>query len=81
MAPRIDEWRGFAIRINTHDHGPPHVHVVNADVDLRVYLDDMHAPKIVKGSMRVNDLRAVVRYVCQNRDRYLERWKEIDPLP
>lgn len=80
MAPRIDAWRGFVVRINTHDHGPPHVHVVNSDVDLRVYLDDLHPPRIVKGSMAVRDVRAAAEYVRQRRDFYLEVWREIDPI-
>lgn len=79
MAPRIDEFAGFVIRIYAHDHGPPHVHVLKEKAELRVYLDDEHPPENVRGRMKVSDRRVALRIVATRRMAYLARWEEIEP--
>ena len=79
MAPRIDEVAGFVIRIYTHDHGPPHVHVSKDGANLRVYLDDEHPPKYAHGQMKEADERRAIQIVRARRWRYLMKWSEIDP--
>ena len=38
--PTVHEEAGFAVRIYTHDHPPPHVHVVKLGGVARVQLSD-----------------------------------------
>lgn len=79
MAPRIDEFAGFVVRIYSHDHGPPHVHVLKGNAELRVYLDDEHPAENVRGRMKVSDRRVALRIVAVRRELYLARWEEIGP--
>ena len=79
MAPSIDEFAGFVIRIHSHDHGPPHVHVRKGNAELRIYLDDEHSPESVFGHMKLADARVAVRIVAKRRLIYLKQWEEIDP--
>jgi hypothetical protein len=79
MAPRIDEWAGFEVRINTRDHEPPHVHVCKDDANLRVFLDRDSSAEYCYGRMKASDERAAVRLVNKRRSRYLQRWREINP--
>ena len=79
MAPRIDEFAGFEVRIYSHDHGPPHVHVFKGNAELRIYLGDEHSPEWVFGRMKASDERLALRIVSKRRWQYLQRWEEIDP--
>jgi hypothetical protein len=77
MAPKIDTLSGFRIYINTHDHGPPYVHVVKDQANLRVYLDDINPPVVVRGKWRQREIREVAAFVRSRRAAYLRRWIEI----
>lgn len=79
MAPRIDEFAGFEVRIYAHDHGPPHVHVSKGNAELRVYLADDHPAAYVFGRMKLSDERRALQIVRERRWRYLKKWSEIDP--
>lgn len=79
MAPRIDEFAGFEVRIYSHDHGPPHVHVFKGAAELRVYLNGECPPAYVYGRMKVPDERRALQVVQERRWRYLKKWSEIDP--
>ncbi len=79
MAPRIETHGRFAIYINTHDHGPPHVHVMHGRANLRVYLDDVNPPEVVRGKWRQAEVREIAAFVRDRREAYLRRWLEVDP--
>jgi hypothetical protein len=79
MAPRIDEFAGFTVRIYAHDHGPPHVHVRKGNAELRIYIDDKCQVEYVHGTMKASDERLAVRIVRGRREMYAKRWKEIGP--
>lgn len=79
MAPRIDEFAGFVIRIHWDDHGPPHVHVRKEGAELRIYLDDGHDAEYLRGKMKASDERLALRIVSVRRDAYARRWRELNP--
>jgi Domain of unknown function (DUF4160) len=79
VAPKIDEFAGFVVRIYSHDHGPPHVHILKGNAELRIYLDDEHPPENVRGRMKAADRRIALRIVALRRGLYLARWEEIGP--
>jgi hypothetical protein len=73
--PTILRHRGFAFRLYSNDHPPPHVHVVGTDgwalVEIgsgRVFRQRGVSPKV---------LAALVAVVMQNRNRHTEAWDDI----
>ncbi|HEX2093925.1 MAG TPA: DUF4160 domain-containing protein [Longimicrobiaceae bacterium] len=77
--PTIYRESGFAFRIYTDDHDPPHVHVRYAGERAKVRIGDEETPASVEdaGIMRVPNLVRAVRIVDANWRLFLERWEEI----
>ncbi|HEX2188316.1 MAG TPA: DUF4160 domain-containing protein [Longimicrobiaceae bacterium] len=77
--PTIYRVHGFAFRIYTHDHEPPHVHAVKDGAVAKITLgDEDEAAEIVEvGDMRDRDVIRALRIVDSNWREFLERWREI----
>lgn len=69
---RVD---GFAVRIYTDDHQPPHVHVVKAGVVVVIALAPVQILRVE--SMRRADIVAALAIVEANREYLVARWSEI----
>jgi hypothetical protein len=69
---RVD---GFAVRIYTDDHQPPHVHVVKAGVVVVIALAPVQLLRVE--SMRRADIVAALAIVEANREYLVARWSEI----
>ncbi|HEV2145953.1 MAG TPA: DUF4160 domain-containing protein [Longimicrobiaceae bacterium] len=71
---------GFRVVIYPGDreHGPPHVHVFNADGEVKVLIGDAETPPsllLVLG-MRMPDAKRAVRIVEERQETFLARWRE-----
>ena len=78
MAPAVAFTNGFRIDMYfpPAEHGPAHVHVWKSGTEAIVMLDDAAT---VRGQteMRTADIAFARRLVRDNRDRLLQRWREL----
>jgi Domain of unknown function (DUF4160) len=58
------------------EHGPPHVHVWKAGTEVIVMPDDVATPR-GQTAMRTTDIAIARRLVRDNRDRLLQRWRDL----
>lgn len=77
--PTIHRESGFSFRIYTHDHEPPHVHVVRDGTFAKVTLGDEDTPSEVMEvkEMRDRDVVRAVAIVEANWRTFLQRWRVI----
>jgi hypothetical protein len=77
--PAIHREGGFIVRIYTHDHEPPHVHVFRDGAVVKVSLGDEDTDSEVMEvrAMRDPDVVRAVRIVEANWREFLQRWEEI----
>ncbi|MET0397853.1 MAG: DUF4160 domain-containing protein [Longimicrobiaceae bacterium] len=77
--PTIHREGGLIVRIYTHDHEPPHVHVLRDGAVTKVSLgdEDTGAEVMEVRAMRDPDVVRAVRIVEANWREFLERWEEI----
>ena len=79
MMPTVHREEGYAIRIYTDDHPPPHVHVRKGSGGAKIQLDDGAGEPMViwheglKESEKVRAFRLVVRH----REKLLTEWRKI----
>ncbi|HLL48645.1 MAG TPA: DUF4160 domain-containing protein [Longimicrobiaceae bacterium] len=71
---------GFRVVIypSGREHGPPHVHVFNADGEAKVSIgnaDEAPALVLVVG-MRVRDAARALRIVEERQETFLARWRD-----
>lgn len=71
---------GFRVVIypSAREHGPPHVHVFNADGEAKVSIGDAdEAPKLLLVvGMRKQDAARALRIVEARQETFLARWRE-----
>lgn len=77
--PTIHRESGFAFRIYTHDHEPPHVHAVRDGEVAKISLgDEDEAAEVLEvGDMRDRDVIRALRIVEAQWREFLQRWREI----
>lgn len=77
--PTIDRPNGFRVLIHTNDHPPAHVHVRNADGEVRIALgDEDAAPWLMsRRGMRDPDARKALEIVEAKQTEYLADWEAI----
>jgi hypothetical protein len=69
---RVD---GFAVRIYTLDHEPPHVHVVLAGTVVVIHIDDGYVREVE--GMKPRDVARAVHLVDAHREHLLTQWRRI----
>lgn len=75
-------YRQFGFRVVIYpggrEHGPPHVHVFNADGEAKVMIGDAdEAPALVLVvGMRKTDAVRALRMVEERQETFLTRWRE-----
>lgn len=79
MMPTVHEEDGYAVRIYTKDHPPPHVHVWRGGGVAKIQLDDGSGDLRVVGSRGLSDREAIraVRIVHAHRERLLDEWRRV----
>lgn len=75
--PTLIRQEGFAIRIPTNDHEPPHVHCWRGAVEIIVNLDMSTTVREVNGPAKVGDQRDAKRIVAEHRQKLLDAWRLI----
>lgn len=73
--PTVLRVGGFAFRIYTKDHDPPHVHVYNADGWCRLDIATGAVTKIA--GMRPVDVLQATRILAAYEELLTQRWEEI----
>ncbi|WP_200943850.1 DUF4160 domain-containing protein [Rhizobium sp. Leaf371] len=63
------------IQIFADDHHPPHFHASSPDHDILIAISDF---QIVAGQMRARDLRAVLTWAADNRQRLQDEWTRLN---
>ncbi|HEX5725309.1 MAG TPA: DUF4160 domain-containing protein [Longimicrobiaceae bacterium] len=69
---RVD---GFAVRILTDDHPPPHVHVVKAGEKCKIEIGTLIVSHVI--GMRASDLVRALEIVEEHRWFLWQRWRQI----
>ena len=75
--PTLIRQDGFAIRIPTHDHEPPHVHCWRGAVEIVVNLDAKITIREINGPAKSRDQRDAKRIVAEHRQTLLDAWRII----
>jgi hypothetical protein len=74
--PTVLRINGYAFRLYTDDHPPPHVHVVHAGEKVVVDLDTLAIRDVV--NMKSRDVLRVVEWVAENRERLIFQWNRLE---
>jgi hypothetical protein len=74
--PRVAEFSGLKINMYAADHNPPHVHVIYADDEALLAIDD---GRIIAGDMPAKQLRAARAWLDANRVAVVARWAALNP--
>ena len=77
--PTILRQDGFEFIVRTHDHLPPHVHVLHGGTEVLIYLgtgDDLPSIREVRQMNNRNISRALLTAI-ENNEMFLTRWREI----
>lgn len=77
--PTVLRVGGFAFRIYTQEHEPPHVHVYNADGWCRMYIATGAVSK--NAGVRPPDVLKAARIVAANEKLLGRKWEEIHGKP
>jgi len=79
MMPTVHKEDGYAVRIYTKDHPPPHVHVWRGSGVVKIQLDDGSGGLRVVASRGLSDREAIraVRIVHAHRERLLDEWRRV----
>ena len=81
--PTVLRQNGFEVRIYTHDHYPPHVHVVKGDGVIVLYLngEDSDEPEVLwvreSYSLSSREQRQALTLVAENHVYLCYKWEDI----
>ena len=77
--PTLLRTNGFAFRIYTNDHEPPHVHVIKSNGEALIELGDEKNPPTIREIYRMHDRDVAIAYdlVKQFKTKLLDGWREI----
>lgn len=70
--PPLKDFGSFRIVMYFEDHNPPHVHVVSADFEALVAIED---GTVFRGSIPGRHRRSALTWIATNRDFLLEKWE------
>jgi hypothetical protein len=70
---------GFTVRIRTHDHSPPHVHVFHSGEEVVINLGDHIEPPWIRDlrGMSLRRMRQALALVMLNQERLQMEWTRI----
>ena len=74
--PCIDKFNGIKICIHSHEHPPPHVHVMYNEFEILVDITNM---KTIAGGLPVNQMRQVVDRLKDNAESLIKNFYELNP--
>lgn len=71
--PKIAEINNIKIYLYPDDHNPPHIHCYQND---RTAVVDIRTGIVIVGDMKYSDLKAVKKWVDDNKDMLLSLWSK-----
>ena len=77
---QVHREKGFVFKINTDDHGPPHIHAWKAGHEVLINLPTRSVPasiREIRGAMKHSDIVDAVEIVEDNAARMWKKWKEL----
>ena len=77
--PTVLREGGFEFRIYTHDHLPPHVHVIKAGESAVILIETIEVRD--NTGMSGRNLRRAQEIVAENATFLASEWERIGPLP
>jgi Domain of unknown function (DUF4160) len=77
--PTILRFRGLRVMIYTHDHWPPHVHVIAPEAQAKIALGEARQrPQVlINDGLTPRQLNWALTEIDRNRELLLTRWREI----
>jgi hypothetical protein len=76
--PTILRQTGFRVVIYLDDHLPAHVHVINANSEVKIDLGDaINPPQIIESRGQRRDAAKALELVTINQAQLLEAWRQI----
>jgi len=77
--PTILRQGGFEFIIRTHDHLPPHVHILHDGTEVLIYLGTGDSLPSIREVRRMNNrnISRALLIAIQNNEIFLARWREI----
>lgn len=75
--PTVLREDGFNFRIYFNDHSPPHVHVLKAEGEAKISIEDEVPYLLSNDRMKLKDIRQALIIAYRHQARLLECWREI----
>ena len=72
--PTVFVFRNVKFVIHAKDHNPPHVHAVSPDAEAKIDLELLEC--FFSRGYTEKDLKLILKFVRQNRDKLMEVWNE-----
>lgn len=69
--PELSRFHGIVIRINYHDHKPPHFHASQAEAEVAIRIPDL---TLMQGTLPRPALGHVMKWAALHRDELLNAW-------
>ncbi len=73
--PTVFEIGGLKIVIRTHDHAPPHVHVIGPGAECIIEINSLEV-RFSRG-FKASAVRELQGFVEARREKLMEKWNEI----
>ena len=72
--PEVNSFYGFVIYMYFNEHNPPHFHVIYADFNAIITIED----GIVTGSLPRRALNLVYDWLDLHKDELMENWRRLE---
>lgn len=73
--PTIAAFDGIKIQVFAGDHNPPHFHVVAAEFEAIVRIEDL---EMVAGSLRRSDLKKALQWAVSHMEELQNAWDDLN---
>jgi hypothetical protein len=78
MSPKVGDVEGIEISIKSSEHGNPHVHGWYQGDKVKIFVESL---SVESGGLPPKQMRKLLKWIQDNRERLLERWDEIVNSP
>jgi hypothetical protein len=75
LVPVLHRFGSVSVRMYADDHRPPHFHIVSAEFQVLVRIDDL---AVIAGDARPQQLAEAMIWARANREWLAERWAELN---
>jgi hypothetical protein len=71
--PKVAEINNISLYLYPDDHNPPHIHCYKGEQSAVI---DLRTGIVIVGDMKSSDLKEVKKWVTDNREELISRWKK-----